>query len=95
MIQRKRLSKYILKKIISLLCLYLQTDKTSKILNLNRNTINKYFMLFRKCIYLKRNLEMNKLAGLIELDESYFDSNLYSVTSSSLGTDLTVSTNLR
>lgn len=30
-------------------------------------------MLFRKCIYLKRNLEMNKLAGLIELDESYFD----------------------
>ncbi len=46
--------------------------KTSKLLDLNRHTINKHFLLFRKAIYLHQCLELDNIIGDVELDESYF-----------------------
>jgi transposase len=42
------------------------------LLGLNRHTINRYFLIFRKAIYLHQSLELNKILGGVELDESYF-----------------------
>ena len=38
----------------------------------NRNTVNRWYMLFRKVIYVHRTAERRKLTGEVELDESYF-----------------------
>jgi transposase-like protein len=42
------------------------------LLGINRNTINKYFNIFRKNIYNNQLSEKRKLIGEIEVDESYF-----------------------
>lgn len=57
---------------IKCFCLDIDATKTAKLLELNRHTINKYYLYFRKVIYLYRSLEMEKIIGNVELDESYF-----------------------
>lgn len=66
------ISKYKTKKIISCFCLDLTATQTCKLLNLNRNTINKYFNSFRQAIYRHQVSEMKQFVGQIEIDESYF-----------------------
>ena len=46
--------------------------KTSNLLGINRNTINKHFNQF--CLVISTNLlsKNNKMSGEFELDESYF-----------------------
>lgn len=39
---------------------------------MNRNTINDYFLYFRRVIYLHQTLQLQKLKGEVELDEFYF-----------------------
>ena len=51
---------------------FINASKTALLLNLNRKTINRYFMLFRKAIYHNRTQKFEKLIGEIEVDESYF-----------------------
>jgi transposase-like protein len=72
MIKYSKLSNYQIKKIIQCFCIDIDATKTSELLNFNRHTINKYFLLFRKVIYLNRCLELDKIIGDVELDESYF-----------------------
>ena len=72
MIKYSKLSNYRIKKIIQCFCIDIDATKTSELLNLNRHTINKYFLLFRKVIYLNQCLELDKIIGDVELDESYF-----------------------
>jgi len=72
MIKYSKLSNYQLKKIIKCFCIDIDATKTSSLLTLNRHTINKYFLLFRKVIYLYRIIELDKIMGDVELDESYF-----------------------
>ena len=49
------------------------TAKTaSKILNINRNTINRYYQIFRIKIYEIENIKKEATVGEFETDESYF-----------------------
>lgn len=47
-------------------------SKTALLLNLNRNTINYWYMLFRETIYDHQTDLRAKFVGSIEVDESYF-----------------------
>jgi transposase len=72
MIKHSKLSTYTIKKIIHCFCIDIDATKTSELLTLNRHTINRYYHLFRRSIYLHQTLELDKLLGDVELDESYF-----------------------
>jgi len=50
----------------------LNAIQTSKLLKLNRKTINEYYMTFRCAIALNQHDEFEKFVGMVELDESYF-----------------------
>jgi len=66
------LSGYKVKKIIECFCEDVDATRTSKLLQINRNTINRYFNIFRLAI-LRANQPKNiKISGEFELDESYF-----------------------
>jgi len=39
---------------------------------LNRNTINRWYLIFRKAIYAWQHKEFEKIIGEAEVDESYF-----------------------
>lgn len=72
MIKRRRLSNYKIKKIIHYFCVDIDATRTAELSGFNRNTINSYFLLFRKAIEYNQFLIFNKLNGTVELDESYF-----------------------
>ena len=72
MIKWCKLSNYQIKKIIRCFCIDIDATKTSELLSLNRHTINRYFLLFRKAIYLDRTIKLDSIIGEVELDESYF-----------------------
>ena len=72
MLDRAKISKYKLKKIIKYFCVDIEASKTAIVTKINRNTVNLWHMRFRKVIYLERTSQRRKLTGNIELDESYF-----------------------
>jgi transposase-like protein len=72
MIKWAKISNYQLKKIIHHFVVDVSADQASKLLQFNRNTINRYYMIFRIAIVLYQQDEFRKFVGLIELDESYF-----------------------
>lgn len=72
MLHTAKISKYKLKKIVRYFSLDIQADKTAILAVVNRNTVNRWYMIFRKTIHLHRTAERRELTGNIELDESYF-----------------------
>lgn len=68
----KPISDYKLKKILRCFCLDLTATQTSKLLGINRNTINKYFNKFRQLIYEHQLDQFKDIVGHVEVDESYF-----------------------
>ena len=56
-------------------CLDLTATQTKSILGINRNTINRFFMLFRKLILQHQSIEFGAMIGEVELDECYFGPN--------------------
>ena len=72
MLKYSKLSTYKTRKIIKCFCLDLTATQTSKMLGINRNTINRFFNIFRKEIFKNQIKEFNKFVGHIEVDESYF-----------------------
>jgi transposase len=70
--KNSKLSKYKIKKILKCFSEDLPASKTSKLLNINRNTINRYFNIFRLLLIHALETENIKISGSIELDESYF-----------------------
>ena len=66
------LSDYKIKKIMRYFCEDITASKTSALLGINRNTINRYYNLFRQKIALSLTRTVGKFSGEIELDESYF-----------------------
>jgi len=71
-LNRAKISQYQIKKIIKCFCLDINASKTAKLLSINRNTINHWYMVFRKAIYVHQMKEFNKIIGEAEVDESYF-----------------------
>ena len=67
------LKDFKIKQIIECFCLDITSTKTSILLHINRNTINRYFNLLREAMF-KHSLseEVEKNSGEFELDESYF-----------------------
>ena len=72
MLKYSKLSDYKIKKIMRCFIIDINASKTALLLNMNRKTINRYFMLFRQAIYHNRTQKFEKLIGEIEVDESYF-----------------------
>ena len=74
MIKYSKLSSYTQKKILKCFCEDIEATKTANILWLHRNTIDRFYTLFREKIY--RYLQQEKHSKLwwwiYELDESYF-----------------------
>lgn len=66
------LSEYKVKKIIKCFCEDVDATRTSKLLQINRNTINRYFNIFRLAILWANQPKNIKISGEFELDESYF-----------------------
>lgn len=68
----KSLSDYKIKKIMRFFCEDITASKTAVLLGINRNTINRYFNLFRQKITAQKNNRGSLFSGEVELDESYF-----------------------
>ena len=66
------LSDYKIKKIMMFFCEDITASKTALLLGINRNTINRYFLLFRQKIAAHLLNKGELFSGEIELDESYF-----------------------
>ena len=72
MLNHGKISKYKVKKIMECFCLDITATKTALLLDINRNTINHWYKIFRLGIYAYQYQEFKKMFGEIELDESYF-----------------------
>ena len=73
MIPYSKLSTQKISKIIQHFCIDVDATKTSQLLGLNPNTIDRYFGIFREIIYEHRmNAFKEKIWWEIEVDESYF-----------------------
>lgn len=73
MLQRQaRIKKSTIKKLIECFALDLNATQTSKLVKVNRNTVNLWFNHFREKILIYQEIELGQMSGEIELDESYF-----------------------
>ena len=71
MFKYSKLSPYKIKKILKCFSMDLTALQAADFLGLNRNTINRFYKLFREKILLACEQE-NGFEGELELDESYF-----------------------
>jgi transposase-like protein len=67
-----KLSRYKLLKVVDCFCIDIDATKTSLLLQINRNTTNRYFNLFRQRIAAHQQAEMEQFVGVVEVDESFF-----------------------
>ena len=72
MFRNSKLSNYKVKKVISCFCVDINATKTALLLDLNRNTINYWFNVFRRSIYLHQEAIKEQIIGNVEVDEAYF-----------------------
>ena len=71
-IQNGKISGYKVGKILKHFVVDVEASKTADLLGLNRKTVDDYYNLFRKLIYVEQKRAFERLTGIIELDESYF-----------------------
>jgi transposase len=67
-----KISGYRVGKILKHFVVDVEASKTAELLGLNRKTVDEYYNLFRKLIYVEQKAAFDRLTGIIELDESYF-----------------------
>ena len=67
-----RLSRYQVRKILKVFSEDLTASSAAALLKLNRNTINRYYNLFREAIFRISLSPLEKEGGSFEADESYF-----------------------
>lgn len=67
-----KLTKHNLKKIVKHFSADVEASKTAYLIGINRNTVNRYYNIFRKLIFENQTRELSKFVGEVELDESYF-----------------------
>jgi len=72
-VKSSKLSDYKIKKLIWYFCVDIDASKTSLIVGLHRNTVNRFYLLFRQFIYQEQMRQFYQLVkGIAECDESYF-----------------------
>ena len=69
-----KLSDFKIKKILGCFANELTSAQTATFLELNRNTTDRYYSIFREKIVQYQEKQMKKMKGNIEIDESYFGS---------------------
>lgn len=70
---RARISLFKIKKLIKHFCADITATKTAILIEINRNTGNRYYVLFRELIVEYQHREFERVIGReYELDESYF-----------------------
>lgn len=67
-----KISGYRVGRILKHFVVDVEASKTAELLGFNRKTVDDYYNLFRKLIYVEQKQEFARLSGIIELDESYF-----------------------
>lgn len=67
-----KLSDYRLKKLLRCFCEDLTATQSARVTGINRNTVNRYYRLFREKIASYQESMDKGFKGEIELDESYF-----------------------
>ena len=70
--KKNGLSKYRQRKLIDCFCADLTASQAAVLLGLNRNTVNRYYGLFRAAIHAHQIALREQLQGVVEADESYF-----------------------
>ena len=68
----KGLSKYKREKILMYFCEDIPASKTARLTGINRNTVNRYYNIFREHILSWQCREVTRLSDEIEVDEFYF-----------------------
>lgn len=72
MFNNRPITWYKTKKIIKHFCVDITATHTALLTGINRNTVNRYYRLFRVAIYRHQVNEFEKFVGDVEMDESYF-----------------------
>jgi len=72
MLRNSRLSNYCVKKEIQCFSIDISASKTALLLVKNRNTINRWYGIFRQVIDRHQTALKGKLLGRVEVDESNF-----------------------
>src|SRR6188768_28704 len=70
--KKNGLSRYRCEKIMQAFCADITATQAALLLGLNRNTINRYYGLFREAIFAYQEEQRGKFFGTVEVDESYF-----------------------
>ena len=70
--KKNGLSQYRLEKLMRAFVVDMTATQTAEFLGLNRNTVNRYFGLFRTRIAGHQAAQLALLRGTVEVDESYF-----------------------
>lgn len=72
-VKLSKLSDFKIKKLLWYFCVDVEACKVSLIIKLNRNTVNRFYQLFRTVIYYHQNKEFKRMiTGEAEMDEAYF-----------------------
>ena len=58
--KNSKISQYKVRRIIDCFCVDIEASKTALILTMNRNTINRYYDLFRRAIYQHQQKRMEQ-----------------------------------
>lgn len=73
LVRLSKLSDFKVKKIIWSFCVDVDATKTSLIVDVNRNTVNRFYQLFRTLIWYHQLREFKRtIKGGAECDEAYF-----------------------
>jgi transposase len=75
MLKGSKISRYRILKVIDCYCLDLEATKTAILLKFNRNTVNRYYGIFRRLVAAHQANEFRLLTGAVEVDGRYFDPN--------------------
>ena len=70
--KKNGLSRYKVEKVMRAFAVDMTATQTAEFLGLNRNTVNRYFGLFRARIAAHQAEQRGLLGGTVEVDESYF-----------------------
>ena len=72
--KNSKLSPYKVKKIIKYFCADIDATKASLLLCFNRKTINRYYSIFRKCIYTHQRQKLEETASNYSISADYVNS---------------------
>ena len=70
--KKNGLSRYRQRRVMAAFVADLTASQTALLLRLNRKTVNRYYLLFRRATHDHQAAQLQRLEGTVECDESYF-----------------------